>query len=205
MFASSANASDLKEKNIPPAFSAIEANEKVAGQDLSVWIQRYWKWVRSFPKEQSPTDDKVGTRSSFKQKQPVFFLTGSNSPKSVTRYCNVPRGQYVFIPVINALIQATAQKPCEDLLSPLSSVNESVSGLSIMVNGKPVDQKYIIKEGSGCFELNDISSGISGKAAGAGYWVILKPLDPGDYEIHFTGVYNADGFSQNVKYDLRVE
>ena len=42
-------------------------------------------------------------------------------------------------------------------------------------------------------------------AAGAGQWVVLAPLQPGQHTVKFSGTYTYDGFNQNVEYLLMVE
>ncbi len=47
-----------------------------------------------------------------------------------------------------------------------------------------------------------------GSTVSEGYWVMLKPLSPGNHLIHGEGAYtfgSAAGFSQNVTYNLIVK
>jgi uncharacterized protein YecT (DUF1311 family) len=186
----------------------VEPNTPVAGQPLPVWIQRYWQWARSFPPGESPSDDTTGANCNIGQSQPVFFLTGTSKSDSVSRECSVPQGQYIFVPLINVLAQTDTPSPkvtCDDFLKAVRQVNDSVADLAVTINGQPIESPTLYKGESGCFDLRDTSTGVSGKAAGAGYWIVLKPLDVGDYELRFSGRYQADGFKQDVRYQLRVE
>ena len=48
----------------------------------------------------------------------------------------------------------------------------------------------------------------SGSAVSDGYWLMLKPLSPGNHVIRFEGAFVSGpgaGFSQNVTYNLTVK
>lgn len=186
---------------------AVAPRAPIAGQPLSTWIQRYWQWIRSFPKSKTPTDDSPGASCDSEQSQPVFFLTGSAKSTPVSRVCTIPRGKYVLVPLINILAQVNAetQVSCDALIGSVRQVNESVTDLSLTINGQILLSPERYRAENGCFELRDSSSGVSGTAAGAGYWVVLKPLDVGNYNLRFTGKYRANGFAQDITYRIRVE
>src|SRR5262249_53059345 len=86
---------------------ALAPGKDIAGERLSRWIQRYWQWSRSSPKGETPADDSTGERCAAEQSGPVFFLTGSSKPDTVSRTCVVPKDSYILIPLINILAQAT--------------------------------------------------------------------------------------------------
>ena len=186
-------------------FQVASADESVAGQPLSVWLQRYWQWAHSFPADRSPSGDATGSLCGVRQTQPVFFLTGSDNASRIERTCTVPRDKPVLLPVINVLGQASGpQVDCNVYENAVRQANDSATDLSLIINAVPVDLSAARVE-TGCFELADARRGATGLAAGAGYWILLKPLQPGPYAIHFSGRYQSDGFSQNVSYRLIVE
>lgn len=186
---------------------AVAPGAPIAGQLLSTWIQRYWQWIRSFPTGETPTDDSPGASCDSEQSQTVFFLTGSPKSTPVSRVCTIPRGKYVLVPLINILAQVNAgtQVSCDALMRPVGQVNETVTDLSLTINGQTLPSLDSYRAESGCFELRDLSSRVSGTAAGTGYWVVLKPLDVGNYDLRFTGKYRANGFAQDIAYQIRVE
>lgn len=186
---------------------AVAPGAPIAGQPLSTWIQRYWQWIWSFPTGKTPTDDSQGASCDSEQSQTVFFLTGSPKSTPVSRVCTIPRGKYVLVPLINILAQVNAgtQVSCDALMRPVGQVNETVTDLSLTINGQTLLSPERYRAESGCFELRDLSSGVSRTAAGAGYWVVLKPLAVGNYDLRFTGKYRANGFAQDIAYQIRVE
>lgn len=188
------------------SFSVVESGKPVAGQPLSLWIQRYWQWQRSFPPGSQPSNDNTGTKCGIRQNQAVFFLSGSASSIPVSRNCTIPGNKYVLIPIINVLAQndGPGNINCNAYLHAVRQVNDSAIDLSLAVNGQSISL-INSKADSGCFHLNDAARGVSGTAAGAGHWIVLEPLEPGDYLLHFSGRYLSDGFSQEVTYKIRVE
>jgi hypothetical protein len=183
------------------------SGKEIEGKPLPIWIQRYWQWTRSFPARNTPVDDNTGSKCGIRQNQPVFFLTGGAHAGPISRKCTIPKDKYILIPVIISLAQE--DKPgnvsCDALLRAARDANETATDLSMTINGQAINPKAIQKQESGCFNLNDLSSGISGKAAGTGYWVILNRMRPGTYQLHFSGKYLVDGFSQDVTYQVQVE
>ncbi len=189
------------------AFSVIEPAASVAGLPLSAWIQQYWQWIRSFPDGKTPTDDTTGEMCAVGQTGPVFFLTGSTQADLVSRTCAVPKGKYVFIPVLKTLAQvpSTSNWTCDELKEFIRKINDSAADLSVTVNGQGISAPSSYKVASGCFDLWDASRSASERAASAGYWVTLNPLDAGMYEIHFSGRYTTDEFRQDIRYRLHVK
>jgi hypothetical protein len=186
---------------------ALVPGEDIAGEPLSRWIQRYWQWSRLFPKGETPADDSTGERCAAEQSGPVFFLTGSSKSDTASRTCVVPKDSYILIPLINILAQATpgTSADCEALMQPVRQVNASVANLSFTLNGVVLQTPVTYRGDSGCFELHDVSRNIAGLASGAGYWVVLKPLDVGNHELRFGGMFRADGFTQDIRYRIQVQ
>ncbi len=193
--------------NSQPQYEIASAGKLIEGLPLSSWIQRYWQWSRSFPSGETPADDSTGERCNAGQTGPVFFLTGSQDTAPISRVCSVAKGHYVFIPLINVLAQLnnSTTTGCDQLIPPVRQVNDSVEDLKVSINGEPIQITASLKGESGCFDLRDSSRNISGKAIGAGYWLIIKPIQEGSYDIQFKGRYRADGFSQDIHYQLQVE
>ncbi len=190
-----------------PTFSLVELGQPIAGQPLTFWIQRYWQWQRSFPRGSQPSDDSTGIRCGVRQNQPVFFLAGSGGTAPIVRNCTIPRDKYILVPILHVLAQndGTASIRCEAFMNAVREVNDSAVDLSFTIDDQAIRNLAAGKAESGCFALNDASRGIAGTAAGAGYWIVLKPLRPGSYKFHFSGRYLADGFGQDLSYTIRVE
>jgi uncharacterized protein YecT (DUF1311 family) len=194
---------------LPPAPAApalVAPRDYVAGTSQQQWIRRYWEWVRSFSREESPTVDTTGYRCGAGQSGPVWFLTGSREPKSLRRECEVPAGKVLLVPIVNTLAQANPGVPvtCEQLLVSLRRFAAGVTDLRLKVNGVAVEGPERFLRDTGCFRLRDASSGHDGMAAGTGYWVFIKPLGKGRHELEFGGRFTTHVFHQDISYVLYV-
>lgn len=194
-------------KSYAPYLRMAEIGKPVAGQPLSVWIQRYWQWERSFPSGNQPSADNTGSLCQNRQNQDVFFLSGSVSSSPITRKCTLPTNKYILIPISNVLAQFDGKSNinCDTLQKTAREANEAAINLSIHLSNMTLGSDFMSKIESGCFNLTDNTRGVSGLAAGAGFWVVLEPLKPGQYFIRFTGKYLYDGFYQDVSYHIEVE
>lgn len=185
----------------------LASGTPIAGQPLAHWLQAYWQWARSFAADKAPSGDTTGSLCAIRQNQPVFFLSGSDDRLPVIRRCRIPRNKPLLIPVLISLAQNINRIPdvCTQLIASVRTANREAEGLFASVDDVPVPAGRIQEAESGCFPLDDAVSAIHGMAAGAGYWVVLAPLQPGQHTVKFSGLYAYNGFSQNVEYRLTVE
>ncbi len=181
--------------------------ENVAGVAQERWVQRYWEWARSFPPGESPSQDTTGFRCGAGQSGPVWFLTGSSESKPVRRECTVSEGKVLLVPVANTLAQATSnsQGNCDRLLISLNQFASGVTNLRLKMDSTVLDRPERFLLGTGCFALQDLSSGRNGLAAGTGYWVFIGPLTKGRYQLEFGGTFTTHEFRQDVQYVLHVQ
>jgi uncharacterized protein YecT (DUF1311 family) len=183
----------------------LRADQRVDGQPMHVWLQRYWAWARSFPSHRNPSGDSDGSLCAVRQNETMFFLTGSNKAAAVHRVCHVPRGKAVLIPLINVMAEVQERPlPCAAYVSAVNAANRTATDLQLSLDGRRVDEQAFLLD-TGCFELSDAGLGLKGSTAGAGAWAVMKPLQPGSYRIRFAGRYGSDGFSQDVTYDLIID
>ena len=185
----------------------LASDAPIAGQPLSHWLQAYWQWARSFTPDKAPGRDSTGSLCAIRQNQSVFFLTGSHDSAPIIRRCRIPRNKPLLVPVLNSLAQNIYRRPdvCPGLIASVRTANGQAEGLSVSVDDIPVPASQIQEAESGCFSLDDTVDEVHGMAAGAGHWVVLAPLHPGQHTVKFSGTYAYDGFTQNVEYRLTVE
>jgi len=186
--------------------SAYGQDEQVAGKDQVHWVREYWRWVRSFPPGGAPSNDLTGERCAARQSGPVWYLTGYGNSGSVSRVCEIPAGVAVLVPIVNSLAQVNPEKAasCSEAVQALRRFAENVSGLNLHIDGVALPAPDSYYRNTGCFELEDMSRRVKGLAVGSGYWVMLKPMAAGTYEIGFGGKFSSPDFVQDIKYTLRV-
>lgn len=154
-----------------PSFSVVEYGQSIAGQPLSVWLQRYWQWQRSFLAGNQPSDDTTGAMCGIRQNQDMFFLSGSSGKTPVQRQCTIPKNKYLLVPIINvlALKDDPGTTTCDSFTQAVRQVNKSAADLALTVNGQTVSDIMKSEAESGCFFLKDVARNVSGTAAGTGY------------------------------------
>lgn len=91
----------------------------------------------------------------------------------------------------------------------------SHDALKVIIDGKKVKKLGHFRVQSPLFgfttpaenNLLGLPGVTSGSSVSNGFWLILKPLSPGNHVIHFEGAFVSGpgaGFSQNVTYNLSV-
>ena len=80
--------------------SVLPPDAEVAGGDLAAWSARSWQWFFSLPPASNPVADETGDWCGYRQSDPVFFLAGAEG--SVERSCVIPKGVYVFVPLLGS-------------------------------------------------------------------------------------------------------
>src|SRR5262249_41628433 len=159
----------------------------------------------------NPVTDRTGQFAGEGQSGPVWFLAG-NFGGEVTRKCSVPAGKAIFFPVVNQGQGAPADKANEEFLRALAkAVMDTAHDLEVIVDGKPLKDVMSYRVQSPLFTFNApekeadavIPTGTGKqKTVVDGYWVMLKPLTPGEHVVRFKGKVKRTRFSLDVTYKL---
>jgi ankyrin repeat protein len=112
--------------------------EKIEGRSQNEWIKEYWRWSKSFPKGEEPFNDKDGSLCGQKQSGPIWFLAGSNDSGNLIRNCEVPSGNYIFIPVWLNLIEddSNENKQCPRMKHILENIAKNAEDIPGVVESK---------------------------------------------------------------------
>lgn len=197
-------------------------DKAVYGMTYGDWAAAWWQYVLSIPAVDNPLLDETGAKCDVGQGGPVFFLVGVfNESGTATRTCTVPAGKALFFPVLNY--------ECDNLVTPPTDPNEwnlrtcaaevadliDVDSLKVTVDGKKVKKledfrvqspvfNFFLPAGSVVEAFGYPPGPISGKAVTDGYYVMLKPLSPGNHVVHFEGSIPAFGFTLSITYNLTI-
>ncbi|RZI43917.1 hypothetical protein EGT07_00335 [Herbaspirillum sp. HC18] len=189
-----------------------------AGQSLSSYAVTWWQWALSFPKEESPMRDVTGSNCGTKQSDEMWFLVGAYGGGRVRRSCTVPSGRALFFPVITTTFFTLpgAQSTCRDNTANVAINNDHLAYAQAWINGVEIPNvdKHRARSPD-CFHIfsgeNAKSRGSTGyPAATDGYWILLRPLPPGEYTVKFRAKYNRPdelfgSMAQDVEYRLTVK
>lgn len=186
----------------------LSPEESVEGISQSEWSRRWWQWAGSFEQSESPIADRTGALCAQKQSGAVWFLAGTYGTKRTVRTCTVPRGKYLFFPLINYVVMPTSQGSmnCATAIGAVARITEDVSNLLLDLNG--VRHSGLARHRQStptCFDLGALAEPRIRvfPSAANGYYAMLKPLPPGTHTLNFGGV--LPGMVQAVTYTLTVE
>lgn len=192
----------LSRKLFPQVMSP---HETVEGRSQAEWSKAYWSWSKSFPQGSEPYKDQSGSLCAQKQSGAVWYLTGGGGRESVVRQCRIPAGRHILLPVLVSLADSDRSDYdiCEQMRVQLDGIMNEATDLYVEIDGNAVPNIGLWRQATGCFNIRDGKKNM--KAASDGYWLMLNPLAPGRYTIHFGGRLAPDGFSQNVEYLLDIQ
>jgi hypothetical protein len=195
--------------------SVFAPNARPYGATYSEWAAAWWTWALSQPVSTNPVLDPTGARCAVGQNGKVWFLAGSFGG-SVERTCTVPRGKALLVPVLNFAYFAFATDPPETrteeyVRAQVSGFRPSVTSLTASIDGRPVTGLERYAEDSVLFRVVLPPDNLFGLDPGfvldpsvdAGYYLVVKPLAPGEHTLRFGG---SSGFGGSIQatYHLTV-
>jgi hypothetical protein len=193
------------------------------GTTLSDWSAQWWQWALSLPLDANPLTDETGAQAFRGDVGKVFFLGGVfNESGTAERTITVPTGTPLFFPALNSFsvnIPGFGPELTEEQLrADAASLVVGVTNLHATIDGEQVPDLASHRELSPTFtavlpEDSLLSPfgvdyvGETGMAVSDGYWVMTRPLRPGDHEISFGGTTNEGTdaeFTLDVTYHVTV-
>lgn len=196
--------------------SFYKQNSKPYGLTYGQWTVKWWQWALSFPKSVNPVIDPVGKFANMKQPNEVFFLAGRfGSLEKVfpNRKCDVPIGKSILLPVINYeanSIEYPELRTGQDILNNVSNHMDSIVLKEFTINGQKIIPQRVRSDPklfplSVNENLDGLDKGTDTIASADGYWVFLKSLRKGIYEITFKGSCESGRLNSGAKYTVTVK
>ncbi len=206
---------------IPPSSVAY-------GRTYSEWSAAWQQWALSIPVVNHPLFDNGDC--SVGQSGPVWFLGGKfcaiNTPgcgtNKVVRYCSVPAGKALYIPVLNAewsVLEMNDPKfQIADLRSNAALNMDGAANLSFDIDGAKIPRlkkDFRVQSPAFVFTLPDdnlFNAVGEGPYPGGAYfpgvddgvYVMVAPLSAGWHKIHFHGAFPVWDFTLDITYNLNV-
>jgi hypothetical protein len=186
---------------------AVPPAEAVASISQSNWSKAWWQWAGSFDRQDSPVADRTGSNCRLKQKGPVWFLAGTYGTARTIRNCTIPRGKFIFFPLINYVVMPTSTEGnCASFTRTAKSITDHPSYLVLDVDGHRIENLSRYRQATvECFDMGALAEPKYRvfPSAANGYYIMLRPLAPGKHVLNFGGVLRD--MSQAVTYTLLVE
>jgi hypothetical protein len=186
------------------------------GRTYAEWTVEWWKWFISIPTEDNPINDPSGERCALGQQDSVWFLVGSGGGRA-ERECTIPAGKAILMPALNvecSYAEDESLKTEDDLRACATSDQDLVTETAATLDGSVLQVHRVQSE---VFDLtfppDNIFAAPEGptKAVSEGFWVFVKPLPPGQYELHAEGllvdptVTGPINLVEDTTYHLTVE
>lgn len=214
-----------------PQFELYKRGEEVSYNE---WAQRWWKWILETPASKNPAYGYTPTETPNKQNQPydnedVWFLAGAFNDGSLPHTRNVsyrsiigiPKGKSLFMPVLNFFAVTRDSKHIPELERRVKEEMDIINpeSLYVTIDGQQVPSNNLAEYRADTFVVFPIT--VNGKdnvvklrhvlgrpinlwAKGDGYWLFLKPLPPGQHEIHSFGSCLQGKIQIEIHYRMEV-
>lgn len=167
------------------AAEVLSSDSLLGGHTVAEWSVRWWRWLLSMPRMESPAFDLTGRNCSLYQVYPeVYFLcqTIGNSESQVIRNVTIPKNKALFMPIINWIsISGVDGETVEELDSVAKKKIDAVTDLELKLDGRHVGGLNKYRSRSRVFDIilpkNNVLDATSGsrRCVSDGYWIFLKP------------------------------
>ena len=184
----------------------LPPDQPVAGASQEDWSRVWWQWAATFQRYESPIADPTGELCANNQSGDVWFLAGTYGSARTIRTCTVPRGKYLFFPIVNYVVMpnSTQNLSCASAIGTAARMTDDLLKILLEVDGKPYEGLVAHRLATECFDLGALAPPLHlYPAAANGYYVMLRPLPPGEHVINFGGALPS--MIQLVTYTLIVE
>jgi hypothetical protein len=173
-------------------------NSKPFGKSWEEWAALWCNWLLSIPRKINPALDTTGANCFHNQDNPnVWYLAGSfYNEKTIVRKCKIPKGRSIFFAILDkedSFAEDSDLSTKEQLKERAKRSMDQVKYLEASVDGIQLKNLYDYRIQSTYYDLifptdpvYDVKPGLTCSIVN-GYFVFLKPLPPGDHEIHFAG------------------
>ncbi len=201
---------------------ALPADFTLHGKTGDQWSAEWWQWAYKIPSANHPINQVGNVDCSAYQTGRVWFLGGTfGGVVGHDRTCTIPKNTYLWFPVLNWVMwrpgDCVTDQECYDLAR---SYGDATNNVVVTVDGDPVPNvvdyrfnsapfKFKIKDGG--IHQGDPNNtayphlipGLMYDGFDDGYYMMLKPLSPGEHTIHFSAD-STFGFSVSMTYHLTV-
>lgn len=173
-----------------------ELDSSIYGKSYKHWASEWWQWHISLPAEEHPRENYTPEACSLNQVGPVWFLADFPNkspfyPSSEERECSIPPGKSVIIQIVGGECDYELYnnddevKSCVDNELIGTTVKASLNGDNLNVQDKRIGHYW--------FNITIPKDNIYDAKAGTfralvdGYFLFLKPLPPGNYDLVVEG------------------
>jgi hypothetical protein len=200
--------------------AARYGHDSFHSEELGGIVERWWRWYMSIPIGVDAASDPNGLNCGLNQQGAIWFYAAPPW-KTEDRYCEVPYGKAIAVPLITYL----SDWPCpasygfdpapgqslDDLLrTDAASVVDPANSLSAKLDGRSLNLRRVATKVFGftaaanLSQNDDCITGSPQMGLSDGYWIIIDPLPRGRHVMQFTGSWPPNIPSIQLKIVLNV-
>jgi hypothetical protein len=187
-------------------------NSRPFGRTYAEWTAKWWQWVLSIAKTENPLVDYTGKNCANNQSGPVWFLAGTLKGPA-ERSCIIPADKAILFPVINveASVAEGDGTTHEELAARTKFEMDQITNMQVTFSGTNVSELKHYRIKSPPFNVTLPADNVLGlpaqttKMTSEGYWLFLKALEPGKYDLHSFGSCLAGRIKIGISYHLTIE
>ena len=201
------------------SFDFFNSLDKPYDQNFGSWTVKWWQWAMSIPSdsEMNPLNDQTGKNAGIKQpEKDVWFLAGTWATEKLinvpNREVTIPSDRAILFPVINCEanpIEYPYLKTDDDIINHVIKDENTIVLKEATINDTVIPIQRVTSDPSlfplRLLDKNDNNKYIDTRASADGYWVFLKPLPKGEYNIKFGGKCESGRLCTSVDYKIRIE
>ena len=219
---------------VPAILSVFPINSHPYGMSYGQWSAAWWQWATSLPADHHPLFDTADLSAG--QSGHVWFLGGTfflsgppggNLAGVADRSGTVPAGTALFFPILNSEASTAEGNGTTEaeLRAAATAGLGSPTILEADIDGHPIRNLFAYRAQSPLFTYGpvpnnnifqalgeNVPAGTVSQSASDGYYLMLRPLQPGHHTIHFSFTtvvgQQADGSpltaSEDITYHLTV-
>jgi hypothetical protein len=195
-----------------PGLELFAPDSRPFGRTYAEWTAKWWQWVLSIAKTENPLVDENGKNCANNQSGPVWFLAGTLQGQA-ERSCGIPIDKAILFPVINfeASVAEGDGTTEEQLAARAKFEMDQITNMRAMISGTNVNELKQYRIQSPPFNVTLPADNVLGlpaqttKMISEGYWLFLKPLEPGKYDLYSFGSCLAGRIKIGISYHLAIE
>jgi len=172
------------------------SKERPFGRTWQYWTTRWWQWFLSIPHVDSVAIDTSRDNSFVNRSDPNVWFLASTTGGKVQRNLRISSGKSLLFPIINVTI-SNAEDPTlktdTDMISFVKCHMDDIVQKQASIDGQDllISKKFRVKSPPFKFVYppNNIFGAREGptKGVGDGYWLFMRPLQPGEHTIRTFG------------------
>ncbi|HLN35443.1 MAG TPA: hypothetical protein VK250_09225 [Nitrososphaeraceae archaeon] len=198
-------------------FEYFNQNDNPYGFTYGQWTVKWWRWIWSIPDSTNPLRDDDGTYADINQpEKDVWFLVGTWATEKMTKVPNrdvtIPFDRSILFPVINCEanpIEYPYLKTDEDIVNHVVKDENTIVLKEAYIDSMAIPIQRVRSDPI-LFPLKvphmyNPRGYVDTKASADGYWVFLKPLPVGTYNIKFSGACEMGRLNTAANYKITIK